>query len=126
MQNNEYRFSFEKLNVWIDSKNLLIKIYKLTDNFPKDEKYVFVPQIRRSSLSVPSNIAEGSSRVSKKDQAHFYQIAYSSLMELTNQLLISQELKFITVENMVELRMDIVRVSNQINALRNSRLEERV
>jgi len=66
------KFSFEKLEVWQDAKELTHQIYKVTKNYPDDEKFGLVSQLRRAMISVTSNIAEGSSRMSPKDQAHFY------------------------------------------------------
>jgi four helix bundle protein len=73
-------YGFEKLQVWQDSKSLAVMIYKVTSTFPDDEKYGLTSQMRRAIVSVSSNIAEGSSRNTKKDQAYFYGIAYSSLV----------------------------------------------
>ncbi len=75
--------------------------------------------MRRCSVSVSSNIAEGTSRLTPKDKAHFMTIAYSSVIELLNQTIISKELQFITNESYLELRKDVESVTNKINALRN-------
>jgi len=91
----EHKFSFENLIVWQDSRVLTKIIYEITKSYPDSEKYSLTNQMRRASISVSSNIAEGTARISKKDQAHFYQIAYSSLMELLNQAIISKDLNFI-------------------------------
>ena len=64
-------FSFEDLTVWKDSKELTKDIYSITSSFPDNEKFGMVSQMRRSAISVCSNLAEGSSRTSSKDQAHF-------------------------------------------------------
>ena len=97
-------YSFEKLDVWVESRKWVAWIYKITSGFPSEEKYGLTSQIRRASVSVVSNLAEGSARKSAKDQAHFYQMAYSSLIEVLNQLIISNDLKFITDEQLVEVR----------------------
>jgi four helix bundle protein len=78
--------------------------------------------MRRASLSICSNIAEGSSRKTAKDQAHFYNTSYSSLMELLNQLIISVELGWLETGQLMEIRNEIEVLSNKINSLRNSRL----
>ena len=91
-----YLYPFEKLEVWQLSKLMVVKVYKLTASFPDSEKFGIVSQIRRSAISVSSNLAEGTGRNSAKDQAYFYSISYSSLMELLNQLLISKELHWIS------------------------------
>jgi four helix bundle protein len=77
----------------------------------------------RAAISVASNLAEGSSRMSRKDQAHFSQIAYGSLMEVACQLNIAEELGFIKEEKYVELRQSIVILSSKINALSRSQKE---
>jgi four helix bundle protein len=117
-----YKFSFEKLDVWQDSRALTKLIYVVTKSFPDSEKFGLVSQMRRASVSVSSNIAEGSSRTSKKDQAHFYQIAYSSLMELLNQVIISRDLEFLNENHETQIRNSIGKVSNKLNALRKSRI----
>ncbi len=112
-----YTFSFERLEVWNRSRQLIKKIYKMTEYFPESEKFCITSQIRRTFLSVSSNIAEGSSRKSKKDQAHFYSIAYSSLMEGLNQLIISNDLGYFDDYTLKELRNDVHTVSLMINRL---------
>ena len=111
-------FSFEKLEVWQDTKTFTVFLYRLMKAFPEDEKFGLVQQIKRALISVSSNLAEGSGRTSKKDQAHFYQMAYSSLMEVLSQVLISIELGYIIPENELEIRHQIVKISNKINSLR--------
>jgi four helix bundle protein len=118
-----YTYPFEKLDVWQLAKQLVVKIYFLTKSFPADEKFGIVNQMRRAAVSVSSNIAEGSSRNSQKDQANFYGMAYSSLMELLNQLIISKELSWISSEELAIIRNDIEIVSLKINALRKSILK---
>ena len=76
-----HKFSFEKLDVWKQAKNLAVDIYKITEGFPEKERYGLQGQIRRAAVSVSSNIAEGSSRFSAGSKRNFYQIAFSSLME---------------------------------------------
>jgi four helix bundle protein len=113
-----YEYAFEKLNVWQNSRGLTLKIYEVTKSFPADEKYGLVSQMRRAMISVSSNIAEGSSRKTAKDQAHFYTTAYSSLIELLNQIILSLDLKYIDTEKYLELRSSIELISNQLNSLR--------
>lgn len=113
-------YSFEKLDVWKKSKDFAVKIYRATQSFPKEEKFGLVSQLRRASVSVSSNIAEGSSRTTGKDQGRFYTMAYSSAIEVLNQLMISKELQFLTVEAYNELREDIEHITAMINRLHNS------
>ncbi len=113
-------FSFEKLEVWNDVKYFTKEIYILTQSFPNEEKFGLVSQIRRAIISVSSNIAEGSSRMSSKDQAHFYHLAFSSLMEVLSQLLISIELEYLQNSDLDLLRDKISRIGYKINALRKA------
>lgn len=117
-----YKFSFEKLTVWIDSKELIKVIYTITKSFPEEEKFGLTNQLRRASVSVASNLAEGTSRNTNKDKGHFTTMAYSSLMEVLNQIIISKELNFINEENYKVLRESIEKIANKLNALRKSQL----
>jgi four helix bundle protein len=112
-------YSFEKLKVWQEAKKLVINVYHLLDSFPRFEKYALCDQIRRAIVSVPSNIAEGSGRRSLKEQIHFLEIAYGSLMETYNQLLIAIELTYITEESVEVIKPSIDAVAKMINALHN-------
>jgi four helix bundle protein len=115
-----YQFAFEKLEVWNESRNLTKSLYLKTKNFPEYEKFGLSSQIQRAAVSICSNIAEGSSRRSSKEQKNFYQIAYSSLMEVMNQVILSTDLKYIDDHFLNETRERILRISRMLNALRNS------
>lgn len=114
-----HTYSFEKLEVWEEAIQLGIKMYNVTSNLPKEEKFGLISQMRRCSISISSNIAEGTSRLTGKDKAHFMTMSYSSPIELLNQLIISRELDFISNEKYLELRKDIESLTNKINSLRN-------
>jgi four helix bundle protein len=113
------QFSFERLAVWQDSRELAKIIYLITRNFPADEKFGLVSQIRRSAISVSSNIVEGSYRSGNKGKINFYNIAFSSLMELLSQLIISGDLKYISDEQLTTLRMLVEKISNKLSSLSN-------
>ena len=98
-------------------------IYVLTNNFPENEKFGLVSQLRRATISISSNLAEGTSRSTDKDKAHYTTIAYSSTMEILNQLIISKELKFINEKSYLEIREHIYKISNMLNAMRKSQLK---
>lgn len=115
-----YTYSFEKLEVWQLAKKLVVKIYGITSQFPAEEKFGLVSQLRRAAVSICSNLAEGSGRNTSKDQAYFYGMAYSSLMEILNQLLISYDLNWISETNLNTIRIDIEIISAKINSLRKS------
>ncbi|HZV69755.1 MAG TPA: four helix bundle protein [Saprospiraceae bacterium] len=117
-------YSFEKLDVWQETKKLAVKIYRITREFPKDERFGLISQMRRAGISISSNIAEGTSRYSGKDQVRFYEIAYGSLMELLNQLIISCDLEFLKEENLEVLRLDIDSISYKLTRLRDSKLNQ--
>ena len=123
----EIEYSFQKLNVWKESKKLVVDVYHLLDGFPKFEKYALCDQIRRAVVSVPSNIAEGSGRKSLKEQIRFLEIAYGSLMETYNQLLIAIDLTYITEESVEAIKPSIDAVAKMINGLSvsySNKLEE--
>lgn len=113
----DYKFAFEKLDDWQKSRQFAVSIYKITEAFPEKEKFGLVSQLRRASVSISSNIAEGNSRTSPKDRARFFQIAYSSVMEVLNQLILSSDLEFITSSQLNEFRTSIHEISNKLNAL---------
>lgn len=95
----------------------------ITKDFPADEKYGLTSQIRRATISVSSNLAEGAARKTSKDQAHFSTIAFGSLMELLNQLILAADLEYIANDKLTELRLKIEEIGNKLNALRNSQIQ---
>ncbi len=102
MEATRYR-TYKELDVWVKSRMLVKEIYIITMNFPKEEIYGLVSQIRRCAVSVPSNIAEGYGRQYKKETIHFLHIAHGSLYELETQLYISCDLKYISETRLNEL-----------------------
>jgi four helix bundle protein len=118
-------FSFEKLDVWQLSRELTVDIYKLTNLFPTEERYNLISQMRRSAVSVGSNIAEGNGRTTGADQARFTEIAYGSLMEILNQLILSFDLEYISEEEYNVVRTKIQTISYKLNNLRISQLKRK-
>ena len=112
-----YTFYFEKLEVWKNARVLVKNIYEVTESFPSKEQFGITSQIRRASLSITANIAEGFSRQSNKEKSRFINIAYSSSWEIINFLILSKDLDFISEEEYNNLRADIEHISNQLNAL---------
>ena len=92
--------NFRDLKVWQLSINAVVDIYKITSEFPADEKFGLISQIRRCAVSIPSNIAEGSGRGSNKDFARFLGIALASSYELETQLIISNRLDIILIDSL--------------------------
>jgi four helix bundle protein len=107
--------SFEKLEAWKTAKKLAIRCYEVTKSFPKEEQFSLTNQIRRAAISIVSNIAEGSSRTTSKDKAHFFQMAIGSLYELKTQFLVAEELKFIQKSDFCVINETIVRTLKLIN-----------
>ena len=117
-------YSFEKLEVWQLSRKIVKMIYTLTDKFPDKEKYGLISQIRRAAISVASNLAEGTSRKTSKEQARFTQMSFSSLLEVLNQLIISTDLQYLSEEQLNEIRPEIEELSNKLNRLYNSQINK--
>lgn len=121
-----FTYAFERLETWNLSIDLTVRIYEYTDLFPTKEQYGLSQQVRRAAVSVSSNLAEGSGRISKKDQAHFFSIAYSSLMEVLNQLIIANKIGYLKTESLVSIRTLIEMLSKKIAALRNHTLNPKI
>lgn len=100
--NNKIK-SFTDLKVWQEGHRLVISIYKTTKEFPKKETYSLVDQMRRSSSSVTSNIAEGFGRQGYKEKIQFYYLAQGSLTELKNQLLIARDIEYLEQDDFDKL-----------------------
>jgi four helix bundle protein len=115
-----YIFNFEKLSAWKKSRDFTLRIYKLSEKLPDSEKFGLTSQIRRSAVSVCSNIAEGSSRMTPKDQCHFYNMAFSSMMECFNQIIIAGNLSYITEKEVDSIRKDTNIISYMLIRLRDS------
>ena len=112
-------FSFEKLDVWQKTMGMTIDVYKLAATFPKEEQFSLTDQLRRAISAVPANIAEGNSRNTGKDSAHFLSIAYCSLMETMNHLILANRLGYLNEQQLQGFRINIEKASAQISALRN-------
>lgn len=109
--------SYKNLTVWQKSYKLTIFVYALTKKFPKEELFCLVSQMRRAAVSVPSNIAEGNTRPSKKDHLHFIRIAYGSGAELETQIEISKDLNYISEKEYNESTLLLSEVMKMLNAL---------
>jgi four helix bundle protein len=104
--------SHKDLDVWKRSIALVTEIYRITKTFPDDEKYGMIHQMRRSAVSVPSNIAEGSARHTKKDNIQFLYVALGSISELETQLIISLHLGYISEELLESFQKEILEIKN--------------
>ncbi|MES2872182.1 MAG: four helix bundle protein [Bacteroidota bacterium] len=106
--------NFRRLTIWQNAMILAKEVYITTATFPKEEKYGLISQINRCSVSVPSNIAEGSSRSSNKEFAHFIKISLGSLFELETQLTLSNEFGIINNEVLDDLTSKIVTLQRML------------
>ena len=111
--------SHKDLKVWQEAVNLVVVIYEISENFPSKEIYGLTSQIRRASVSVPSNIAEGAGRKGKKEFARFLYIALGSLSEVETQLEIAYRLKYLNEAETITQRIYFIRkmLSNLIKSL---------
>lgn len=108
---------FRKLKVWGKSHALALQIYKATSQFPQSEEFGLVSQMRRSSASIPTNIAEGCGRGGRQEFAHFLRIAAGSASELEYQLLLSRDLTFLSEDSYRELSDKIAEIKRMLSAL---------
>jgi four helix bundle protein len=103
----------KKLTVWKKSLSLVKEIYLITERFPSEERYGLISQLRRAAVSVPSNISEGATRVSRRDRNRFYEIARSSLVELDTQIEISKALNYVSDNEIYNLQ----KLANEVFAM---------
>ncbi|MBU1032159.1 four helix bundle protein [Patescibacteria group bacterium] len=109
--------SFTDLTAWRRGHELVLEIYKITKNFPREELYSLIDQMRRCAISITSNIAEGFSRKSYKEKIQFYSMALGSTTELQNQVLVAKDVGYITKEKFDSLAFLTVEVHKLINGL---------
>lgn len=114
------KHNFKKLKIWQEAMNLNKEIFSITNSFPKSELYSLTSQINRSAISVPSNIAEGSSRSSNKDFNRFLEIALGSLFELQTQIILSNYKNFINQNQCSKMELKIEELQKMISGLQKS------
>ena len=115
-------FTYRKLLVYQRSKDLVKQVYCLLKLFPKEEQYALCDQLRRASISITSNIAEGMGRSSFREQVHFIEIAYGSLNEVMCQLELSEELGYITIKDLQNLEVQYEEIARMLSGLRKSKI----
>jgi len=111
-------FAFQKLETYQLSKEFVKEIYTLINTFPDTERFALCNQIRRAAVSIPSNVAEGVSRKSDKEKAHFIEISYGSLMEVLCQMEISKELGYLTESQFENVEIMTEKLSKLLVSLR--------
>jgi four helix bundle protein len=114
------RFRFEKLEVWQDARKINQAIYRLTRKFPREELFAMTSQIRRASISVSSNIAEGCGRNSDKDFAHFLEQAYGSLMEVASNFYLAFDEGYVKEGDLELLFDELERLAKRTASLNRS------
>lgn len=116
--------NFKQLQIWKKGILIATNCYKLTATFPKSEQFGLISQLNRACISIPSNIAEGSSRKSEKDYNRFIRFALGSCFEVETQLLIAKQLNFATAEALDKMLLDVIEEEKMLsvfsNVLRNS------
>ena len=113
-------FGYRKLIAYQKAKEVVKRTYKLLKKFPSEERYAMCDQLRRASVSITSNIAEGVNRYSVKDKAHFIEMAFGSLMEVSSQFEIAEELGYISTEDRMSMDELIREVARLLSGLQNS------
>lgn len=111
--------NYKQLKIWQKGIEIVKSIYQLTKNFPREELYGLTSHMRRSAISIPSNIAEGFKRYHRKEYSQFLHIALGSIAELDTQLIISRELGFIDEINLSKTSEELNHESKMISALLN-------
>ena len=113
---------FQNLIVYQQAKELVKLVYALMKKFPSDERYALCDQLRRSVISIPSNIAEGMGRIAEKEQGHFINIAFGSLMEVLAQIDIAKDLEYITTEDYRQIETMVNEIGKMLSSLRAKRI----
>lgn len=113
-------FGYRKLIAYQKAKEVVKRTYKLLKKFPVEERYAMCDQLRRASVSITSNIAEGVNRYSVKDKSHFIEVAFGSLMEVSLQFEIAEELGYITTEDRMSMDELIKEDARLLSGLQNS------
>ena len=117
---DETLFNFERLDAYKEARCLVKEVYILLSSFPKTETYALSDQIRRSSVSITSNIAEGCGRSSLKEKIHFLEIAFASMLENYSQLQIALDLGYIKLNDLEKVRPLYAKVASLLSGLRRS------
>jgi four helix bundle protein len=114
--------NYKNIRVWKSSYELSLQIYEITKYFPDDERFGLTSQLRRAAVSIPINIAEGSGRSSKKDFAHFIQIAIGSTNEVECELMLAKDLHLISEDIFKEINVKLIKIRVMLFSFRNTLL----
>lgn len=111
--------SFRDLEAYKEGKKLVKEVYRLLKKFPKEEQYAMCDQLRRTAISITSNIAEESGRASNKEKVHFLEFSYGSLMEVLSQMDVACDLDYITTEEFNSIEVMVENVGCPLSGLKN-------
>lgn len=114
--------NFKELHIWKRSRQFCAEIYSITSRFPESEKFGITNQLRRASVSIPSNIAEGSSRKSNKDFSRFLEITLGSAYEIETQLLIASDLNFLNKDELDKLLNELGEIIKMVSKFKSNNL----
>ena len=114
--------NFKELKVWQKAVYFSVMIYKTVENFPSKEQFGIISQMSRCSVSIPSNIAEGAGRTTKKDFSHFLAIALGSSFELETQLVIANKVGYLSKEKLNNLNSELNEIQKMIRGLQKHNL----
>ena len=115
-----HKFSFETLEVYDKARNLVKEVYLLQNSFPKEERYALGDQVRRATVSITANLAEGSGRKSLREKIHFIEISFGSMMEVFCELQTACDLGYIKEEQLDVLRPLFTDIAKMLSGLRTS------
>ena len=113
-------FGYRNLVAYEKAREVVRRVYYVTKSFPKDEVFALSSQMRRAAVSITSNIAEGMTRYSVKDKAHFLEISYGSLMEVMSQMEVAEDQKYITTAEFQNFEVLVADVARLISGLQKS------
>ena len=113
-------FGYRKLIAYQKAKEVVKRTYKLLKKFPAEERYAMCDQLRRASVSITSNIAEGVNRYTVKDKSHFIEMSYGSLMEVSSQFEIAEDLGYISAEDRLSMDQLIEEVARLLSGLQKT------
>ena len=112
----EVTYSFETILAWQKAHVFVLKVYRTTRQFPRDELYGLASQFRRAAVSIEANIAEGYKKIGKADKLRFYNISQGSVEECRNYLILSRDLEFITIDQFIEMKNSLEETSKLLNS----------
>lgn len=122
---DKFMHNYKELKIWIKTRELVKEIYLITEKFPQEEKFGLTSQIRRAVISISSNIAEGSGKSSDREFNRYLEIAYSSAFELESQIILSEDLSFISNRVSTEILSQVQQIQKMIYSFSKTIINKR-